>query len=124
MPPGIYRGVVAGRESGRCTARIEVRAAPGGCLTVEYEAVSDAHGLQHIEHALVSPDALHVAFGEGHGVTVFAATEPGVYETAAKPRMQIVAAFDDGELSWAWHWSADGSAPVEQSRARCRRAAC
>lgn len=79
VPPGIYRGVVVGRESGHCTARIEVRAAPGGCLTVDYPAASDEHGLQHIEHVLASFDALHVAFGEGSGVTVLAVTEPGVY---------------------------------------------
>lgn len=28
IPPGIYRGVVSGAESGHCTARIEVRPGP------------------------------------------------------------------------------------------------
>lgn len=123
LSPGIYRGVVAGPESGHCTARIEVRAAPGGCLTLDYEAVSDAHGLQHTEHTVITPDALHVAFDEGRGVTVFTATAPGIYESAGRARMRIVAAFEDDELSWAWHWGGDDGALVEQSRARCRRAA-
>ena len=122
VPPGIYRGVVAGVESGDCIARIEVRAVPGGCLTVAYEAVSDQHGLQHAEHALVSGDALYVAFAEGRGVTVFTAVAQGVYETATEPRMRIVAAFEDGELSWAWHWGGPDERPAERSRARCRRA--
>jgi len=122
--PGIYRGTVEGIESGHCTARIDVRAAPGGCRTIDYEAVSDEHGLQHVEHALVSADALHVAFGEAAGVTVFALVAPGVYETAGEPRMRIHAAFDDGELSWAWHWGSAGQQPIERSRARCRRTSC
>jgi len=44
--PGLYRGLVTGLESGACSARIEVRSAPGGCLTVDYEAASERHGLQ------------------------------------------------------------------------------
>lgn len=40
---------MSGVEGGHCTARIEVRSGPGGCRIVDYEAVSDEHGLQHIE---------------------------------------------------------------------------
>lgn len=122
VPPGIYRGVVAGIESGDCVARIRVRAIPGGCLAVDYEATSDQHGLQHAEHALVSDEALHVAFGEGRGIAVFTAVAPDVFETGTEPKMRIVAAYEHGELSWAWHWGAPDEAPVERSRARCRRA--
>ncbi|HZE48436.1 MAG TPA: hypothetical protein VE074_02675, partial [Jatrophihabitantaceae bacterium] len=71
---------------------------------------------------LVSADALHVAFGEAPGVTVLALVAPGVYETAGEPTMRIHTAYDDGELSWAWHWGPAGDEPIERSRARCRRA--
>lgn len=112
-PPGIYRGIVKGIESGHCTARIEVREAPGGCLTIDYEAVSDAHGLQHIDHAWVAADALHVAFGEAPGVTVFAQTSPDVYDASGDRPMRILASFEAGELSWSWHWGDPGEVPVD-----------
>lgn len=38
IPVGMYRGVVEGVESGHCTARIEVKVGPGGCLIVDYES--------------------------------------------------------------------------------------
>lgn len=124
MPPGIYRGVVEGVESGHCTARIEVRLGPGGCRIIDYEAVSDEHGLQHIEHGLLSEDAPHLAFGEASGVTVFGSRGGGVFETASGPRMQIHISYDEDALSWAWHWGTSGDDVVERSRATCRRVDC
>lgn len=120
VPPGIYCGVVAGIESGCCVARIAVRAVPGGCLTADYEATSDQHGLQHSEHALVSDDALYVAFGEGRGVTVLTAVAQDVYETATERRMRIAAAYKDGELSWVWYWGGEGPAGALRARGRHR----
>ncbi len=122
IPPGIYRGTVEGIESGHCTARIEVRAAPGGCVSVDYEAVSDEHGLQHVEHGLLGPDALHLAFDEADGVTVFGRTATGVFECAQA--MRIVVTFDDGLLTWAWHWGTGADDVVERSRATCRATPC
>ena len=88
IPVGIYRGVVEGIESGHCTARIEVRRGPGECRIVDYEAVSDAHGLQHIEHGLLSENALHLAFGEASGVTVFTKSEHG-YPAALARELEL-----------------------------------
>jgi hypothetical protein len=122
--PGLYRGVVDGGESGHCTARIEVRSVPGGCLAVDYEAVSERFGLQHVEHTLVSDVELHVAFTEAPGVTVLTRIQDGVFEAQGNPWMRVIVDFDGDQVTWAWHWSTDGSEPVERSRARCFRTAC
>lgn len=121
---GIYRGLVTGPESGDCSARIEVRRAPGGCLTVDYEATSEREGLQHCEHTVVTADALYVAFSEAPGVSVFTATGDGGYvcEAAGPYAMEIHASFDTNSLVWAWHWAASGETPREMSRAVCRLA--
>ncbi len=121
IPPGVYRGVVEGIESGHCTARIEVRLGPGECRIIDYEALSDEHGLQHIEHGLLSEEALHLAFGEASGVTVFTSRGGGVFEAVGGAPMQIHIAYDDGVLSWAWHWGTSSDDVVERSRATCRR---
>lgn len=124
MPPGLYRGLVTGTESGECSARIEVRQAPGGCLTLDYEATSERDGLQHREHTVVSSDELHVAFSEAPGVSVFQQTDAGSYVCrAAGPFvMEIHASFADEVLTWAWHWASSGEEPREMSRAVCRLA--
>lgn len=121
IPAGVYRGVVEGIESGHCTARIEVRRGPGDCQIVDYEAVSDEHGLQHIEHGLLSEAALHLAFGEASGITVFAGRGGGVFEAVDGPPMQIHITHEEGVLSWAWHWGTSSDDLVERSRATCRR---
>lgn len=119
IPPGTYRGVVEGIESGHCTARIEVKIGPGGCRIVDYEATSDKHGLQHVEHGLLAEDALYVAFGEARGVTIFQRRSSGVYETAGGPHMQIRVTCDGGVLTWSWHWGTTSEGVVERSRATC-----
>lgn len=124
--PGLYRGLVTGLESGECSARIEVRRAPGGCLTVDYEAASEREGLQHREHTVVTPDALFVAFEEAAGVSVFERDRNSdlsfVCAAPGRPVLGIRAAFNsaDDSLAWAWHWSEDGADPREMSRALCR----
>ncbi len=122
--PGIYRGVVDGVESGHGTARIEVRGGPGGCRIVDYEAVSDEHGLQHVEHALLTDDALYVAFGEAPGVTVFRAQGAGTYAAEGERPMQVRVGYDGTALTWAWHWGAGRDDVVERSKATCRRVDC
>lgn len=124
IPAGIYRGVVEGTESGHCTARIEVRVGPGGCRIVDYEAISDEHGLQHIEHGLVTEDALHVAFGEAPGVTVFTRCGEGLFEAVGQHPMQVRVSYDGGTLTWAWHWGTGEDDVIERSRATCRRVDC
>lgn len=123
-PPGLYRGLVTGLESGACSARIDVRRVPGGCLTFDYEATSEREGLQHCEHTVASSDALHVALSEAPGVSVFNRTEAGVYVCAAPGPFvrEIHASFADEVLTWAWHWASSGEQPREMSRAVCRRA--
>lgn len=124
IPPGIYRGVVSGVESGHCTARIEVRPGPGGCRIMDYEAISDKDGLQHVEHGSLSDEALHLAFGEAPGVTVFGATAMGVYATSGDRPMRIRVDYADETLSWAWDWGNPTEDIAERSRATCRRADC
>lgn len=124
LPPGIYRGTVQGVESGYCTARIAVRPGPGGCRIVDYEAVSDAHGLQHIEHAILTDDALFVAFDEARGVIEFRAGGDGVYRAVGEREMQVHVGYDGATLTWAWHWGTGGDDVVERSRATCARTDC
>jgi hypothetical protein len=111
-------------ESGAFSARIEVRQAPGGCLTFDYEATSEREGLQHREHTVVTPEALYVAFSEGPGVSVFGWTANGIHACSAPgPHvMRIHAEFDDGTLACAWHWAESGQEPREMSRAVCHLA--
>jgi hypothetical protein len=124
LPAGLYRGRVEGRESGSCEARLEVRPVPGGCLAVDYEAVGP-DGLQHVEHTVVSPDALHVAHSEGVGVEVFTRTADGVFDgpDSGPYRQRLAVAWDGAELLWSWHWAPLGQEPQEQSRAVLRPAA-
>ncbi|MCD4525043.1 hypothetical protein [Nocardioides sp. cx-173] len=116
---------MTGLESGECSARIEVRQAPGGCLTIDYEATSEREGLQHREHTVVAPDGLFVAFSESPGVSVFEMSADGIFvcTTPGSYAMEIHASFNDGVLNWAWHWAVDGVQPSEMSRAICRAAA-
>lgn len=113
---------MSGIESGHCTARIEVASAPGGCLIFDYEAISDEHGLQHMEHAVLAEDALYIAFSEAPGVSTFRRVATGVFETSAEPRLRVVVGYEDEVLTWAWHWSTPDQEMIEQSRASCRRA--
>lgn len=112
MPPGLYRGEVEGAESGRCEARIEIGRIPGGCLTVDYEAVG-ADGVQHVEHTVVAPGALHVAHSEASGVAVFTEADQGVFDGPCDgPYVQrLVIAWDGQALTWSWHWSPAGESP-------------
>ena len=121
LPAGIYRGRVEGTESGPCEARIEVGVVPGGCLSVNYEAVGD-DGLQHVEHTVVSDEALYVAHSEAPGVEVFTRSADGVFDAApGGPYVQRLVVGWDGEvLTWSWHWASEGEAPTERSTARVR----
>ncbi len=124
IAPGIYRGTVHGVESGNCTARIEVASGPGGCRIIDYEAISDRHGLQHIEHGLLTDKALHLAFGEAPEVVVFNARGGGNYETSGGPLMRIRVGYDGDTLTWVWEWGTPIEDIVERSRATCRFADC
>lgn len=77
--------------------------------------------MQHIEHDLLAEDALHVAFGEASGVSVFRAAGDGVYECAGERPMQIRFTYDRRVLTWAWHWGTGKDDVVERSRATCSR---
>jgi hypothetical protein len=120
-PAGLYRGRVEGPESGPCEARMEVRTIPGGRLTVDYEAVGAA-GLQHVEHTVVTPEALYVAHSEKPGVDIFMRAGSGVFDgPAGAPYAQrLVIGWDGTTLTWAWHWGPAGATPTEQSRAQAR----
>lgn len=120
-PAGLYRGRVDGSESARCEARIEVRRIPGGCLTVDYEAVG-ASGLQHVEHTVVAPGVLYVAHGEAPGVTVFTQTSGEVFDGPpdAPYAQRLFIDWRGGTLIWSWHWAPQGHVPTEQSRAEVR----
>ncbi|GAA4735894.1 hypothetical protein GCM10023350_19710 [Nocardioides endophyticus] len=117
LPPGLYRGTVSGEESGGCICRIDVRRLTEHALSLDYEAVG-LDGLQHVEHTIVTPSALHVAASEFPDVVTFRMMASGHYvaEHAPSP-MEIHADWDGGTLTWAWHWALSGEKSREQSRA-------
>ena len=119
LPPGLYRGTVSGVESGDCLCRIDVRRLTPHALSLDYEAVGP-DGLQHVEHTIVTPSALHVAASEFPDVVVFEATADGRYVADAPMPMEIRADWNGDQLTWAWHWAPPGEALHEQSRATAR----
>ena len=127
--PGLYRGRGDGLESGPFVARIEVTSAiRGRAITLDYEAVSDQHGLQHVEHTILTTGEagrleLHVTCLELPGVTRFVETKPGEFTAYEGPMpARIVATVPrEGVLTYGWWWSRDESDPREQSRAEVRR---
>jgi hypothetical protein len=126
---GVYRGRGDGPESGPFVARMAVASVVGGrAVTIDYEAVSDRNGLQHVEHTLlvVGPGGrleLHVASLELPGVVRFSQLGPGQFTAYEGPLVaRIVLALPQPDaISYAWWWSRDETEPREQSRADLRR---
>lgn len=127
--PGLYRGRGDGAESGPFVARINLRpvvSARG--VAIDYEATSDRHGLQHVEHSVLTVGedgrpALHVLCGELPGVVRFTEGKPGVfthYDGPLQARI-VVTVPSPGHLTYSWWWSRDEGEPREQSRADVRR---
>ena len=127
--PGLYRGRGDGAESGPFVARINVSpvvSARG--VAIDYEAISDRRGVQHVEHSVLTVGedgraALHVLCGELPGVVRFTEGRPGVFTLYDGPLQAriIVTVPSAGHLTYAWWWSRDESEPSEQSRADVRR---
>ncbi len=127
--PGVYRGRGDGLESGPFLARIVLATVVGGrAVTIDYEAVSDAKGLQHIEHTVLTVGEggrleLHVTCSELPGVLRFVETRPGefaAYEGALAARI-LATLPAAGMLTYGWWWSRDEADPREQFRAEVRR---
>jgi len=127
--PGLYRGRGDGAETGPFLARVHltpVVSARG--VVIDYEATSDARGLQHVEHSVLTVgegggQALHVLSGEMPGVVRFRETKPGVftaYDSGMHARI-VIAVPAPGRLSYSWWWSRDEGDPREQFRAEVRR---
>jgi hypothetical protein len=127
--PGLYRGRGDGMESGPFIARIDVASVVRGrAVVLDYEAVSDANGLQHVEHTILTTGEsgrleLHVACVELPGVVRFVETRPGVFSSydGPMPARILVTVPADGVLTYGWWWSRDEAEPREQSRAEVRR---
>jgi hypothetical protein len=127
--PGLYRGRGDGLESGPFVARIVLTSVlRGRAVTIDYEAVSDSKGLQHVEHTVLTTGEggrleLHVACLELPGVVRFVESRPGQFSAydGPLPARIIVTAPRDGALSYGWWWSRDEAEPREQSRAEVRR---
>lgn len=126
---GVYRGRGDGPESGPFVARIALASAVSGrYLTLDYEAVSDRNGLQHIEHTILAAGddgrlELHVACLELPGVLRFTETTPGEfvgYDGALKARITLAVPRPD-TLAYSWWYSRDEHGAVEQSRAEVSR---
>lgn len=127
--PGLYRGRGDGMESGPFIARIQVTpVVRGRAVVLDYEAFSDAKGLQHVEHTILGTNEsgrleLHVACNELPGVVRFLETKPGVFAAyeGPLPARILVTVPTDGVLTYGWWWSRDDGEPREQSRAEVRR---
>ena len=127
--PGVYRGRGDGLESGPFVARIKVTSVVrGNAITLDYEAVSDSKGLQHVEHTILTASEagrleLHVTCLELPGVTRFVEHEAGVFNAyeGPMPAKIIMTMPAEGVLTYGWWWSRDDAEPREQSRAEVRR---
>jgi len=127
--PGVYRGRGDGLESGPFVARIQVSSiVRGRAVTIDYEAVSDTNGLQHVEHTVLTAGEagrleLHVACVELPGVVRFVETAPCVFTAydGPLPAKIIMTAPSENTLTYGWWWARDEAEPREQSRAEVRR---
>jgi hypothetical protein len=126
---GLYRGRGDGMESGPFIARIKVTpVVRGRAVVLDYEAFSDAKGLQHVEHTVLTSNEsgrleLHVACNELPGVIRFLEARPGVFSSfdGPMPARILVTVPADGALTYGWWWSRDEADPREQHRAEVRR---
>jgi hypothetical protein len=126
---GVYRGRGDGPESGPFLARIAVASVVGGrAVTVDYEAVSEERGLQHVEHTVLTAGEsgrleLHVCCLELPGVVRFVATRPGEFAAydGPLPARIVLTLPAPGVLTYGWWWSRDDADPREQFRAEVRR---
>jgi hypothetical protein len=69
---------------------------------VDYEAVS-ADGLQHVEHTVVTAEALYVAHGEKPAVDVFVKAGGGAFDgpTDGPYAQRLVIGWDSTTLTWS-----------------------
>jgi hypothetical protein len=129
--PGLYRGRGDGMESGPFIARIQVTPiVRGRAVVLDYEAFSDSHGLQHVEHTVLTAGEggrleLHVACLELPGVVRFLEARPGVFSAydGPMPARILMTIPAEASLTYGWWWSRDDAEPREQSRAEVRRTA-
>jgi hypothetical protein len=127
--PGLYRGRGDGMESGPFIARIDVTTVVRGrAVVLDYEAVTDTNGLQHVEHTVLTTGEsgrleLHVACVELPGVVRFVEARPGVFSSydGPMPARILVTVPAEGVLTYGWWWARDEAEPREQSRAEVRR---
>ena len=127
--PGVYRGRGDGLESGPFVARIVVTSVVRGrAVTLDYEAVNDRNGLQHIEHTILTGGEagrleLHVSCLELPGVVRFVETKPGEFNAyeGPFPARIVVTAPHENVLTYGWWWTRDEADTREQSRAEVRR---
>ena len=126
--PGLYRGRGDGPESGPFVARIAVATVlRGRAVTLDYEAVNDRNGLQHVEHTVLATGEggrleLHVACLELPGVVRFVETGAGTFAAydGPVPARIVVSLPGNGLLRYSWWYARDESEPSEQSRAEVR----
>jgi hypothetical protein len=125
--PGLYVGLGEGVESGPFLGRIQVARLANGGASIDYEATSREHGLQHREHSLLAigpggRDRLYVAYSESPYVVELVETQSdsGRFEqaTVAGPyRLAVVLDLSEpGRLLYAWWWGTQVEAPIERSR--------
>jgi hypothetical protein len=130
---GVYYGTGDGVESGPFVSRIGVSRLPNGGVSIDYEATSREHGVQHREHTLLvagadGRDRLYVAHSESPFVTEMVASSDdssrfGQPVPFGPYVMEIVIELPEPDhLTYAWWWAEPGGTPVEQSKADARRA--
>lgn len=122
LATGVYWGHGSGPDD--FVARVSLADGGAGTLTLEYEAWSHEHGLQHAEAARLGRadgGVTLVATSDGSGDTlVFREGEPGVFGSTGPDRVGLVITMDDESLTFSWWWPDDGGGLREQSRAQVR----
>lgn len=128
---GIYYGNGDGLESGPFVCRIEIMNLPNGGVSIEYEATSREHGVQHLEHSILAAgpddrDRLYIAHSESPFVTEMVAIEADstrfVQPEPGGPFVMevVIEVPEPGRLTYAWWWASGNEAPTEQSKADAR----
>jgi hypothetical protein len=125
--PGLYVGLGEGVESGSFLGRVQITRLANGGASIDYEAISREHGLQHREHSVLAigpggRDRLYVAYSESPYVVELIenqadsgrfeqATPAGPYRLAVVLDLSVA-----GQLTYAWWWGTQVEAPIERSR--------
>lgn len=125
--PGVYWGLGQGPNS-EFVSRVAVVSHEDGSVTIDYEAWSEAEGLQHAEAMVLArstddPDhvVLTATSDGGDDTMTFREGEAGVFGSTGRDRVGLVLVPSAGRLAFSWWWPDENGVLSQQSRAELRQ---